>query len=209
MPFLGRSAIDDLTVLLEAVRTELSAAIATQSTTMPVVPEPARRGSVNVNSVVGGQASVEPAASGLQTPCVADRAEAVFDRRFLPEENFSTVRAEVVTLLDRLEAEDPQRRYELEDLMVVHPTRTPEDSPVTQALESAVAFVVGSPATRVASPGTYDHKHVARIAGVEDCVAYGPGALEQAHQPDEYCEVEAIVTSAKVMALAAAELLSR
>jgi succinyl-diaminopimelate desuccinylase len=209
MPFLGRSAIDDLTVLLEAVRTDLSAAIATQSTTMPVVPEPARRGSVNVNSVIGGQASVEPAASGLQTPCVADRAEAVFDRRFLPEEDFSTVRAEVVTLLERLEAEDPQRRYELEDLMVVHPTRTPEDSPVTSALESAVTSVVGNAATRVASPGTYDHKHVARIAGVEDCVAYGPGALEQAHQPDEYCEVEAIVTSAKVMALAAAELLSR
>ena len=27
----------------------------------------------------------------------------------------------------------------------------------------------------VASPGTYDHKHVDRIAGIPHCVAYGPG----------------------------------
>ena len=32
----------------------------------------------------------------------------------------------------------------------------------------------------VASPGIYDQKHFARIAGVEHCVAYGPGELSQA-----------------------------
>jgi hypothetical protein len=34
----------------------------------------------------------------------------------------------------------------------------------------------GQDASLVASPGTYDHKHVARIAGVPHCVAYGPGS---------------------------------
>jgi succinyl-diaminopimelate desuccinylase len=53
----------------------------------------------------------------------------------------------------------------------------------------------------VASPGTYDQKHFARLAGVEDCVAYGPGRLEIAHQPDEWCALEDIVNSAKVMAI--------
>jgi acetylornithine deacetylase/succinyl-diaminopimelate desuccinylase-like protein len=33
--------------------------------------------------------------------------------------------------------------------------------------------------------GTYDQKDFARIAGGEHCVAYGPGVLELAHQPDE------------------------
>ncbi len=62
--------------------------------------------------------------------------------------------------------------------------------------------VLGHSPELVASPGTYDHKHVARIAGVESCVAYGPGVLEQAHQPDEWCSIEDMVDSTKVMALA-------
>ncbi len=209
MPFLGRSAITDLTPVLEAIRTELAPAIAKRSTSMPVVPGQARFGSVNVNSIVGGQPSTVSGVSPAQSPCVADRAVAVVDRRFLPEETFEDVRAEVVALLDRLRADDAQRRYELEDLLVVHPTRTPDDSPVTRSLERAISTVVGRTAQRVASPGTYDHKHVTRIAGVLDCVAYGPGDLEQAHQPDESCRVDAIVTSAKVMAIAIADLLER
>ena len=60
----------------------------------------------------------------------------------------------------------------------------------------------------MASPGTYDQKHFARIAGVEHCVAYGPGILELAHQPDEYVAIDDLVASAKVMALATLRLLS-
>ena len=56
------------------------------------------------------------------------------------------------------------------------------------------------------SPGTYDHKHIARIAGVPHCVAYGPGALELAHQPDEYCAIADLVAAAKVLALAILDL---
>ena len=56
------------------------------------------------------------------------------------------------------------------------------------------------------SPGTYDHKHVARIAGITNCVAYGPGRLELAHQPDEYCEIGDLMNATKVLALALLEL---
>ena len=66
--------------------------------------------------------------------------------------------------------------------------------------------MVGRPAAIVASPGTYDHKHVARIAGVPQCVAYGPGDLAMAHQPDEYCSVDDMVTATKVLALAVMSL---
>jgi succinyl-diaminopimelate desuccinylase len=59
----------------------------------------------------------------------------------------------------------------------------------------------------VASPGTYDHKHVNRIGGLESCIAYGPGILELAHQPDEYVVIDDLVASAKVMAAATLRLL--
>jgi succinyl-diaminopimelate desuccinylase len=41
---------------------------------------------------------------------------------------------------------------------------------------------------------------------VHNCVAYGPGQLELAHQPDEYCEIADLVNATKVIALAVMEL---
>jgi succinyl-diaminopimelate desuccinylase len=91
--------------------------------------------------------------------------------------------------------------------MIVHPVVTPDGSPLVAALDAAVRSVLGRPAELVASPGTYDHKHVARIAGVPHCVAYGPGELEMAHQPDEWCRIEDLVNATKVMALATLRLM--
>jgi succinyl-diaminopimelate desuccinylase len=90
---------------------------------------------------------------------------------------------------------------------VVQPTRTPDNSPVIGALEAAIRRVLGRRPELIASPGTYDHKHFARIAGVPHCVAYGPGELELAHQPDEYCRIEDVVNATKVLALAALDLM--
>ena len=201
MPFLGVSAIEHMAALLEAVRVELQPALAARRTAMPVVPEGAGRATLNVNAIVGGQD-----ADGIQTPCVADRCRAIFDRRFLIEEGLEGARAEIAALLETIAARIPGFRYELKDLMVVHPVRTPEGSPLVAALGRAIAQVRGREATLIASPGTYDQKHVARIAGVEHCVAYGPGILELAHQPDEYCSVPDLVDSTKILALAAMDL---
>ena len=115
-------------------------------------------------------------------------------------------RAELFGLLEKMAVRIPAFRYEVKDLMIVHPVRTPEGSPVVAALGRAISAVRGKDAALVASPGTYDQKHVARIAGVEHCVAYGPGVLELAHQPDEWCSVQDLVDSTKVLALAALEL---
>ncbi|MEL7346105.1 MAG: hypothetical protein AAFN59_14840, partial [Pseudomonadota bacterium] len=59
----------------------------------------------------------------------------------------------------------------------------------------------------VASPGTYDQKHIDRIGRLKNCIAYGPGILELAHQPDEWVGIADMVESAEVMALATAALL--
>jgi succinyl-diaminopimelate desuccinylase len=69
------------------------------------------------------------------------------------------------------------------------------------ALEKSIQEVLGRPAILAASPGTYDQKHVDRIAGVRNCVAYGPGMLDLAHQPDEYCAIDDLVQCTKVLAL--------
>jgi len=201
MPFHGVSAIDHMSIVLDRMRRELQPRLAERTTDVPVVPDGARHATLNVNGISGGQP-----VDGIQTPCVADRCRTVFDRRFLLEEGFDAAKAEIVALLDSIARDVPDFKYELRDLMIVHPTRTPDDSPVIGALDRALHRVLGRSGGLVASPGTYDQKHVARIAGVPHCVAYGPGILDLAHQPDEYCDVADLVTATKVIALALLEL---
>lgn len=201
MPFLGVSAIEGMTEVLAAVRHELAPALGRRVTAMPVVPEAARRATINVNGIDGGQRI-----DGVQTPCVADRCRAVFDRRFLIEEGLACVKDEIAALIARALEPMPGIEYELRDLMVVEPVRTPDGSPLIGALDGAIRRVLGSEARLVASPGTYDQKHFARIAGILDCVAYGPGEIEMAHQPDESCAIVDLVNATKVIALATLEL---
>jgi succinyl-diaminopimelate desuccinylase len=59
----------------------------------------------------------------------------------------------------------------------------------------------------VVSPGTYDQKHVVRVGQLKDCIAYGPGILDLAHQPDEWVGIDDMVHAAQVMALATMGLL--
>ena len=74
------------------------------------------------------------------------------------------------------------------------------------AVSASIRQVLGREPEIVASPGTYDQKHIVRIGKLEDCVAYGPGILDLAHQPDEYCGVDDLVNATKVIALALLEL---
>jgi succinyl-diaminopimelate desuccinylase len=201
MPFHGVNAIEHMGMLLDRIHSDLRPRLAARTTVMPVVPPGARHATLNINGIEGGQPI-----DGIQTPCVADRCRAVFDRRFLLEEGFDATKAEIIALLNDVARDVPDFQYDIRDLMVVHPTRTPDGSPLVSALDRALHRVLGRSGGLVASPGTYDQKHFARIAGVPHCVAYGPGILDLAHQPDEYCEISDLVTATKVIALALLEL---
>ncbi|MEO7218050.1 MAG: acetylornithine deacetylase/succinyl-diaminopimelate desuccinylase family protein [Gemmatimonadaceae bacterium] len=196
MPFLGVNAISQMGVVLTEIQQRLLPVLKSRTTSVPVMPPGARHPTLNINGIAGGQP-----VDGMQTPCVADMCRAVFDRRFLVEEGFDTARGEIVALLERVARDSPELTYELRDLMVVHPVQTPDGSTVVAALERSIQTVLGRPAVLAASPGTYDQKHVDRIAGVRNCVAYGPGILDLAHQPDEYCVIDDLVHCTKVLAL--------
>jgi succinyl-diaminopimelate desuccinylase len=196
MPFFGVNAISQMGLILAEIQQRLLPVLKSRTTSVPVLPPGARHATLNINGIAGGQP-----VDGIQTPCVADLCRAVFDRRFLTEEGFDSVRGEIVSLLERVARESPELKYELRDLMVVQPVQTPDGATVVSALEQSIQEVLGRPAILAASPGTYDQKHVDRIAGVRNCVAYGPGILDLAHQPDEYCVIDDLVQCTKVLAL--------
>jgi succinyl-diaminopimelate desuccinylase len=205
MPFLGDSAIRHMGAALERFESELWPRLAGQTTAQPVVPEGARRPCLNINSIHGG---LSEDFDGLPAAVVADSCRIVIDRRLRMEETLEDARDEIHALLDTLAAERPGFRYAIRDLWSVEPSLTDREAAVVRAVAAGIESVLGRSAEYVISPGTYDQKHIHRIGELKECIAYGPGILDLAHQPDEYVAVDDLVMSAKVMADSAWALLS-
>ena len=204
MPFLGDCAIRHMGAFLDRIERQLLPRLAGRQTAMPIVPAGARRPTLNINGIHGGQSEGH---DGLPSPVVADSCRVTIDRRFLVEEDVGEVKAELIKLLHQLRRDRPGFDYRIRELMEVLPTQTARDAPVVRAVAAAIEQVTGRGPEFVCSPGTYDQKHVFRIGRLEDCIAYGPGKVELAHQPDEYVDIDDLVTSAKVMAASALRLL--
>ena len=208
MPFLGDSAIRHMGAVLEEIENHLYPLLASKHTAMPVVPEGAKQSTLNINSIHGGEAEHDKSYTGLPAPCVADRCRIIIDRRFLIEEDIDQVKAEVTSMLEKIKAERPKFEYEVRDLFEVQPTMTDENAAVVRTVQAAIEKVLSREAEFVVSPGTYDQKHIDRIGRLKNCIAYGPGILDLAHQPDEWVGVQDMVDAAQVMALTLAELLA-
>ena len=159
-----------------------------------------------INAIHGGLPEQEEGYTGLPSACVPDRCVITIDRRFLAEEELAEVKGEITALLDRLAAHRPDFSYEVRDLFEVHPVMADRDAPVVTTVSAAIREVMGIDPDYVVSPGTYDQKHIDRIGRLRNCIAYGPGILELAHQPDEWIGITDMKESAAVMALSLAEL---
>ena len=213
MPFLGDSAIKHMGAFIHLLETQLQPRLSTRHTAEPVEPPGARVSTLNINSIHGGQVeqvfsldALSRPTGDLPAPVVAHSCRAVLDRRFIAEENLAAVKAEIVAMLEELKRSRPGFDYGIRDIMSFVPTATPKDAPVVLATARAIARVLGREASYISSPGTYDQKHIVRTGKLDACIAYGPGILDLAHQPDEYVGIQELVDSAKIMALAALSL---
>ena len=214
MPFLGDSAINHMGAFIHLLETKLMPTLAQRRTSEPVEPPGARVSTLNINSIHGGQVqqrysldALGQPTGDLPAPVVAHNCRAVLDRRFIAEEDLQSVKQEIIDMLDELKRTRAGFDYGIRDIMSFIPSATPQDAPVVQATAIAIARVLGREPRFISSPGTYDQKHIVRTAGLKDCIAYGPGILDLAHQPDEYVEIDELVHSAQIMALAAWRLL--
>lgn len=199
MPFLGDCAVRHMGAVIHEFEDKLFPIMAARRTDMPVVPEGAKSSTMNINSIHGGQKEQSDDFTGLPAHCVPDSCRIVIDRRFLVEEPLDQVRSEVTDLLEGLRVTRPDFEYELTELNSVLPSMTDKTAPVVETVAQAIEDVMGKAPEYVASPGTYDQKHIDRIGKLKNCIAYGPGILEMAHKPDEYIGINDMLDSAKVM----------
>ena len=207
MPFLGDCAVRHMGAVLQEFEDKLFPAMAARYTDMPVVPEGARQSTMNINSIHGGEAEPDKDFTGLQAHCVPDSCRIVIDRRFLIEEPLDQVRDEVTGLLEGLRTTRANFDYKLTERNSVLPSMTDKEAPVVRTVARAIEDVMGKSPEYVASPGSYDQKHIDRIGKLKNCIAYGPGILELAHKPDEYIGIDDMIDSAKVMGAALEALL--
>jgi succinyl-diaminopimelate desuccinylase len=206
MPFLGDSAIRHMAAVLERFEQELYPMLAARLSDMPVVPDGARQSTLNINSLHGGQGEGH---EGLPAPCVADSCRMIIDRRFLIEESLADVKSEVTDILEDLAKSRPDFQFDIREIFAVEPSISDRNGPVAATTAAAIQEVLATEAAIVCSPGTYDQKHIDRIGKLKDCIAYGPGMLDLAHQPDEWVGIDDMIAAAKVMALTTSRLLRR
>ena len=194
--------------VLAEMEEKLFPALGMRQTAMPVVPPPARQSTLNINAIHGGLAEPEDGYTGFPSALVPDRCVITIDRRYLIEEDPADVKAEIDALMRRVQQQRDGFEYEIRDLFEVHPIMTSAESPIAATVATAIEAVLGDRPEFVVSPGTYDQKHIDRIGRLQNCIAYGPGILELAHQPDEWVGINDMLDSAKVMAHALMALLA-
>ncbi len=199
MPFLGDCAVRHMGAVLEAFEETLIPRLATRRTAMPVVPEGARQSTLNINSIHGGLDEPESGYTGMPSALVPDRCRMVVDRRFLIEEDLADVKRELHDILETIKSTRDRFDYDVRELFSVLPIMTAQDAPVVSAVAEAIRNRLGVEPEYVVSPGTYDQKHIDRIGRLHNCIAYGPGILDLAHQPDEYVGIQDMIDSAQVM----------
>ena len=209
MPFLGDCAIRHMGAVIEEIEKNLLPKLNTKKTKMPVVPEKARKSTLNINSIHGGLAEVDEFYNGLPSPLVADSCRMILDRRYLAEETLEEVKSEVYETLEKVKRHRPSLEFSIKDLFEVKPTFTDPKSSIVQTVEDSISRVLGLKPEYVVSPGSYDQKHIDRIGKLKNCIAYGPGILELAHQPDEFILISDMLDSSKIMAMSICKLLNK
>ena len=199
MPFLGDCAVRHMGAVLEEFEKNLYPKLQNRKTEMPVVPEGARHSTMNINSIHGGQIEPDPDTEALPSHCVPDSCRIIIDRRYIIEETAESVKEEVESLLNKVKGERDSFEYKIKELNRVIPSMTNRDAPIVRSVSKSIKNVLDKEPNYVASPGSYDQKHIDRIGTLKNCIAYGPGILELAHQPDEYIEIEDMIDSTKIM----------
>ena len=185
------AAMNDFLTRVGEYREELHG----RTTDLPVTPEESRRADVSATMVD----------AGYSENVVPDRCTATFYRVLVPEEDVAEARREVRELMaDCTEATGAEVEYE--EIMFAEPTAVPEDCEVARTYLEHVGTFYDDPGV-VVSPGSDDQRFVVNDAGIEECIVYGPGLLDQAHVADEYVPVEEVTTAATVMATATADLM--
>ncbi len=147
-----------------------------------------------------------PVRGEAQVNVMPDGAYAALDVRTVPGQDHEAIHARLVHEADRVAADLPRSRIELDWFESRPWTETAPDDPLVRALESAYEAVLGRSAPYGGVPGATDGTFL-HAAGVP-IVTVGPGDRTIPHQVDEFVDVESLVAAARLYAAATVRYLA-
>jgi succinyl-diaminopimelate desuccinylase len=188
MPHLGVNAIMHMTKLLHALEAEH----------IPYQTHPLLGGfTMNVATIAGG----------VKTNVVPDACRVSIDLRTVIGQDHQQIVDTVRQLIDRLCAEDSTFHAEVHVLTERIPLDIPFDNPLVQTFVQVRDQVIGQTSQPAAATFATDGS-VFVPAYEAPMVICGPGLPEKAHQPNEYVEIDKLITAARIYTLAALRLLT-
>jgi succinyl-diaminopimelate desuccinylase len=166
-----------------------------RTTDLPVTPEESRTADISVTMLD----------AGYSENVVPDRCQATFYRVLVPSETVERAREEIHELIADAESAS-DTAFEYEEIMFAEPASVPQDCTISETYAEQILEFYDE-REFVVSPGSDDQRFVVNDAGIEECIVYGPGRLDQAHVVDEYVPIDEMLTAAKVMAASMADLM--
>ena len=147
-----------------------------------------------------------PVRGEAQLNVMPDGAYAALDVRTVPGQDHEALYARLVREAERVAADLPRARIELDWFESRPWTETPPDEPLVRALAAACEDALGRPARYGGVPGATDGTFL-HAAGVP-IVTVGPGDRTIPHQVDEFVPLEDVVAAARLYAAAAVRYLA-
>jgi succinyl-diaminopimelate desuccinylase len=192
-PHYGENSIEKALLILNEIFTKLRPKI-TSRVSENVLPPDANRATLTPTMINGG----------LATNVVPDICEIVFDRRLSIDEEASTAVEEVKEFLER---HIPFRDYDFELLMSVNPVKVDSNMKLVKTIEDTITEIKNEKPKQYYCSATLDMKFFVNNAGINECIAYGPGVYSTAHTTDEYVPINNIIDSINILSITIGKLL--
>jgi len=136
---------------------------------------------------------------GTKDNIIPEDSEAVCDVRTVPGMNPEQVLQDIRAVVERLKSSDPELDVSVASPLNKPPSEISLDHPLYRSAAKATVQVVGYRLEPLGASGSNDTSYFTNLAGVP-AMAFGPGG-GNAHAPDEWANVETLVTFAKIYGL--------
>jgi acetylornithine deacetylase/succinyl-diaminopimelate desuccinylase family protein len=136
---------------------------------------------------------------GTKDNIIPEDCEAVCDVRTVPGMNPEQVLQDIRKVVERLKSSDPELDVYVESPLNKPPSEISLNHPLYRTAAKATEQVVGYRLEPLGASGSNDTSYLTNLACVP-AMALGPGG-GNAHAPDEWVDVETLVTFAKIYGL--------
>lgn len=173
-------------------------AVIKSASLLRLVAEEHERIKASKHPLVGSPSlTITRASAGVADNVVPDRCELLLDRRMIPGEDEEAVKAQIAALVARA-AGDAGTGMEIAEFRATTggATETAPEQPIVVASQAACRQHHGHATPLSGFQGGCDLVHF-RSVGAQG-VVLGPGALDVAHQPDEYVPVAELALAAAI-----------